>query len=402
MATPLELQTFEETEVVGGDFSLVIGGPFYKFLARLGIGIPSLPNTQKRIAVLVIITWLPLLALSLVQGLAFGPRVRIPLLFDYSVYGRFLVGLPLLIIAEVVIDPALRRAVRSFVASGLVQETELAEFQSALDRAARMRDSGLTELVLFVLACAPLFVVFEHKEWLSGGISTWQSTSTGHLSYAGWWFALVSTPIVRFIMFRWVWRMFVWAAFLRRISLIDIHLLPTHPDFLGGLGFLPWAQQRFGILFAAAGAVIAGQFANWIFHSGEKLSDFKFLILGFVVMAVAVVMAPLFLFQPRLLELKRTGLLEYGKLANEHMELFDRKWVRNIRPEGERLLGTPDISSQADLGNSYFVIRDMNIIPITKQGVILVALQASAPMLVLVLIATPVEQVIQTVLKILV
>ena len=75
----------------------------------------------------------------------------------------------------------------------------------------------------------------------------------------------------------------------------DIHLLPTHPDFLDGLGFLLWAQQPFGILFAAAGSVIQASSRTGSF-AWEILSDFKFSILGFFVMAVAAVMAPLLSF----------------------------------------------------------------------------------------------------------
>jgi hypothetical protein len=49
----------------------------------------------------------------------------------------------------------------------------------------------------------------------------------------------------------------------------------------------------------------------------------------------------------------------------------------------------------------YFVIRQMHIAPITRQGVIEVAFEAAMPLLLLALIATPVEQVFQTLLKML-
>jgi hypothetical protein len=219
------------------------------------------------------------------------------------------------------------------------------------------------------------------------------------LSLAAWWFAVVSTPIARFVMYRWVWRMFVWAILLRRISQINLHLLPTHPDCVGGIGFLEEAQQRFGILFSAASAAIAGQIANGVAYEGESLADAQFLMLGFVILALVVVFAPLLVFVPKLFVLRRNGLVQYGGIANEYMESFDQKWLRNVRPEKEPLLGTADIQSQADLGTSFLVVKEMSIMPVTKYGVIEVALEAAAPLAVLGLIASPAEQVIQTVLK---
>jgi hypothetical protein len=319
-------------------------------------------------------------------------------LYDYSVYGRFLVSLPLLILAEALIDPSLRHALCGFVNARLVTAREIPEFEAALKRTVRLKDAVLPELILFLLACAPLFIFVEQKEWL-GAISTWRSITSGGLSLAAWWFAVVSTPIARFVMYRWVWRMFVWAILLRRISQINLHLLPTHPDCVGGIGFLEEAQQRFGILFSAASAAIAGQIANGVAYEGESLADAQFLMLGFVILALVVVFAPLLVFVPKLFVLRRNGLVQYGGIANEYMESFDQKWLRNVRPEKEPLLGTADIQSQADLGTSFLVVKEMSIMPVTKYGVIEVALEAAAPLAVLGLIASPAEQVIQTVLK---
>src|SRR5215467_3632472 len=97
------------------DFSIVVGGPVYDFLLRVGLVRIGLPNILRRIAALVALTWLPLLLLSLKDGFAFGHQVRIPLLYDFSMYGRFLLGLPLLMLAEIVIDPTIRRSVQEFV-----------------------------------------------------------------------------------------------------------------------------------------------------------------------------------------------------------------------------------------------------------------------------------------------
>jgi hypothetical protein len=84
------------------------------------------------------------------------------------------------------------------------------------------------------------------------------------LSYAGWWFGLISVPVYRFLLLRWVWRMFLWASFLWRVSKLNLVLIPTHPDMAAGLGFLSEAQLRFGSIAFACGVVVAGQMGNAI------------------------------------------------------------------------------------------------------------------------------------------
>jgi hypothetical protein len=166
------------------------------------------------------------------------------------------------------------------------------------------------------------------------------------------------------------------------------------------LGFLPGAQERFGILFTALGTIIAGQISNDMVYEGERLAASEVLIFAFVVIALLIVFSPLLVFTPKLYRLKRAGLMDYGRLAHRHMQDFDRKWVRD-GPEGERLLGNPDISSQADMSVDYFVIRDMRIVPVNKMVILQVAVLAVLPMIPLVLVATPVEEIVRTILKML-
>jgi hypothetical protein len=182
------------------DFSIVVGGPIYTFLLRVGLVRDALPNVLRRAVALVAIAWLPLLGLSLKGGLAFGHRVQIPLLYDFSMYGRFLVGLPLLVLAEIVIDPAIRRSVEEFVNAGIVQDDGLREFEDVLHNTQRLRDSAIPELILLVLAFFPVFL-FEH-EWTPGAVSSWHTTAQG-MTTPGWWFAVISAPLLRFIMYRW-------------------------------------------------------------------------------------------------------------------------------------------------------------------------------------------------------
>jgi len=378
------------------NFSIVLGGPAYDFLFRIGLLRFSLPNVLRRIAILVGLAWLPLLVLSLRDGLAFGHQVRIPLLYDFSTYGRLLLCLPLLIVAEIVIDPAIRLSVSQFVRAGIVQDDVLPKFDSVLMRIQKLRDSKIPEFLLLGLAFFPVFL-FEH-EWTAGALSSWHTSAKG-LTPAGWWFAVFSAPLLRFIILRWAFRYFVWSALLRRICRLDLVLMPTHPDRAAGLNFLSITQQRFGILFCALGFSFAGRMANSLVFEKATIESFQSLMIGFVVLSLIVSLLPLALMTPKLMMVRWKGLLEYGTLANAYTQAFDRKWVHRTTAPAEPLLGTSDIQSLADMGNSFSFVNAMIIAPINKALVLQLTAQAALPLLPVILIGTPAPELIKAVIK---
>jgi hypothetical protein len=69
------------------------------------------------------------------------------------------------------------------------------------------------------------------------------------------------------------------------------------------------------------------------------------------------------MFTPQLTRAKRNGLSQYGLLASRYVDGFEQKWVVGNAAEGGELLGSADIQSLADLGNSYAAVRDMRLVP---------------------------------------
>jgi hypothetical protein len=49
---------------------------------------------------------------------------------------------------------------------------------------------------------------------------------------------MLREPLYQFLLVRWYYRMFIWTHFLWRVSRVELSLIPTHPDLVGGLGFL--------------------------------------------------------------------------------------------------------------------------------------------------------------------
>jgi hypothetical protein len=358
---------------------------------------------MRRTLFAIVVTWLPLLVLSIVQGLAYGKQLQIPFLHDFAVNVRFLVALPILILAESSIDRQWRLLVLHFQRSGLVQEKELPSFETVIRRVTRFRDSVLPEAIIVALVYSS-FLFGSHTELLMKNASNWHTigTSTGQgLSLAGWWFNIVSTPFFRFLGLRWMWRMFLWTLFLWHISRINLRLVATHTDRAAGLGFLSAGQKRFGPIVFAGGAVVASQVGNAIAYEGATLAGMKSVLIVYGVFAVLLLIAPLLVTTPTLIKTKKQALLDYGALVTEHNQAFAKKWIGNQTSAGEEILGNPDPSSLIDLGSSFQVVQEMRPVPINKSTLITLAAAAALPMVFLVVLVTPADRLIRAVLKML-
>jgi len=209
------------------------------------------------------------------------------------------------------------------------------------------------------------------------------------------WYGYVSLPIFQFLLMRWYFRIFIWMRFLWQVSRIDLSLIPTHPDRVGGLGFLSNTVFAFTPLAVAHGGLLAGFIANRIFYLGAALPQFKIEIAVLVVFVLCMVLGPLLLFAPQLAEAKRRGNREYGTLAERYVREFDTKWLRGGAPADEPLVGSGDIQSLADLANSFEVVRTMRIAPITKEAIVQLVVATLVPVVPLTLTMMPLEELLK-------
>lgn len=381
-------------------FMLTEGGPTYKLEVRLGLIRESSPRILRRAFLSVLVTWLPLLILSALQGTAIGHLVPVPFLRDFATYTRFLLAVPVLLLAETILGPRLAGVANHFVESRLVLEKDFDHLESAIDRGLHWRDSAVVELILLVLAYV---IAAINLLSMSLHVSTWYALRTDHgisFTWPGWWFVFFCVPLLQFLTLRWLWRLFLWAQFLWRMNRLDLQLIPTHPDQAGGLAFVGESQRFFGIILFGLSAAVAGVLANGIIYDKMPLPHFGPVIAAYVFIAVAIVLMPLLVFCKTLLRTKRFGLYKYGSLATEYTSSFQQKWIVKPRQSDEPLLGTGDIQSLADLGNSYFFIEKMNAIPMRPRTPIHLVLACVIPMTPLLLTMMPLAEVLKMVLKV--
>ena len=383
------------------DFSLVLGGPLYQLLRRARLTGDALQLLRRRIVVLTLLAWAPLLVLSLVEGHAWGGSITVPFLYDVEMHLRLLLALPLLVVAETVVHRRMRPVVRQFLDRGLIPEGARATFDRAITSAIGLRNSIAAEVLLIALVYV-VGVGFLWRTQVALDVSSWYGTAAdGRLrpSLAGWWMGCVSLPLFQFLLLRWYFRLLTWARFLWQVSRIDLKFMPTHPDRCGGLGFLSSVSYAFTPLLLAQGTLLAGMIANRIFFAGAQLPQFKVDIIGLVALMVFAVLGPLLVFGPRLEAAKREGLREHGTLAQQYSREFDHKWLRGGAPPGEPLIGSADIQSLADLGNSFEVVKGMKWAPFTLRTVLQLAVTTVVPVVPLALTMISVEELLVRLLK---
>jgi hypothetical protein len=379
-------------------FSLTEGGPGSTFMKRLRLVHPELGTGSARTAlVLMALTWLPLFILCLLEGLAFS-GVKIPFFYDIAAHTRFLLAVPVLVLADIPVGARLRQVVRHFVAAHLIREDELVKFNETILDALRFRDSHVAEITVLVLAYVATYNALSGFSFHSG--TTWFKPVPGQgLSPVGYWYAFVALPIFQFLIFRWIYRMVVWSRFLWKVAKFDLLLTPTHPDTAGGLAFLGKGLIPFGVVLFALSAVVASAIARNILFNGGKLEDYQWSYVALFVLALVVFAGPMLIFVPKLLALKQRGLLEYGTLGSEYTQAFHRRWVEKTDPTEEPLLGTGDIQSLADLGNSFEIIRKMRVLPMQTSDFIAIVLPGLIPALPLAATVMPLGEIVTRLLK---
>lgn len=195
------------------DFSLVLGGPIFRLFRKAGLSGDHLELLHRRLIIITSIAWVPLLLLDNLGSQAIGIG-RLSFLHDVEVQVRFLVALPVLIWAELIVHSRMRLVVRQFVERRIVTDGDLPRFEAAIEAAARLRNSIPIEVALLI-AIYTLGLWFWNSRF---GIEfpSWYAMPGGrwNLTPAGYWYVFVSIPILQFLLLRRYVRFFIWYRFL--------------------------------------------------------------------------------------------------------------------------------------------------------------------------------------------
>jgi len=385
----------QDTNIDDIDYSFLKGGLLHRLLVKLGISQFGPAEIRARVLFVIGITYVPLVLLACIQGVAWNPAIKEPFLFDITEACRFLLVAPLLVIAEAVVEPWLVQVVRH-IRARLIDEDERPRFDHLIERANRWRDSTLAE-VFFLLITFGAHAV-EGLVIPAASVTTWHTLpGTDDMTYAFLWCMYFSKPVVRFLWLRWLWRYLIWIALLARVARLRLKVTPTHPDLSGGLSFIVVGHARFCVLAFAFGIQTASLLAEQILFEGRTLPSYQYALVGLIGFVLAIFLVPLLVFSGPLLAAKRIGLFEYDTLANRYITSFHDKWIAGKTEE--ELLGNNDVQSMADLNSCYQIVRQMKMSLIGKEVAIIFAVAVILPLTPLILTVYPFDVIVKDLIK---
>jgi len=381
------------------NFSLVRGDLWFRVQRAIGLIPPTGLGIVRRCLVFALITWLPMAIWALLWQRAFSGEIEEPLLRHFGVQVRCLVAIPLFLLAEAVGDLFPQRLVAYFVSSGLVADNDRPRFIQIVRAVERLRDAwpAWAGIVAFTV----LFVTVEHDPghlhelvWASAG-----SSGSAWFGFGGWWFLFVVRPLFILLLLAWVWRLAVCAVLLWRISRLPLQLVPTHPDRVGGLGFLEDVPLIFSPVILAMSAVIASRWGHDVLYHDVDVHSLMIPLALFVVAMLVLYLGPLVLFLRSLLRLKRQGLLEYGALVGRHGRLVRRRWIAQEPVAESPLLQAAELGPVIDTVSMYEVVAGIRPILIGKRALLAVVLPALLPMIPVFAMQIPVKEMLLKLLK---
>jgi len=354
-------------------------------------------HTGVRILVLSGIAWLPLVVLTLIDGTLYAKDITMPFLKDIVPHVKGLIVIPLLVMADNVIEPMMNRVVKYLRSSGVVPDSEHVRFDSAVERLAYLMNAKWMQLILVLLAILVSWLLQADyvDMWKERGVTSWAlHLENGDVdeTMAGMWFLLVASPMVSFLVYRWIWRFIAWTGFLYRVSRMELELYASHSDLAGGLGMIGAGQALFGILFLIMATIISSDLASNILYEGDKLVDAKLVVLVFIVISIIVIAIPLLFFTRKLFSLKRKALAEYGALQHQASRDFHQHWIND---EAKDLVDSMQPSAMADYSAVYEIVSTMRIVPLNPKAIVVLVVVLAIPFLPLALT----EQSIWDVLK---
>ncbi len=363
-------------------FDIAQGGPFAELQARFALLHDKAATAPRRAAIFVAIAFVVPLIISIFSGTAWGPFNERPFLLDWGVWARFVAAIAILVLMERLVAERLKLHLRQFVETPLLAPGAMAPAGAALARALRRRDSSVAEIACVVLAYAATFVgayagaAAHASSWLTAG-----APGAEHLSVAGWYVALVSGPLFWFLLLRWLWRHLVWALLLYEISRLELRLVVTHPDGVGGLAFIGQYPNAFSAMVLAMSCVLAAATAKAFQQDALGLTAYGYMMAAWLITVLLLFGVPLLSFRWPLGRLKQRALLASSAASTRHFRAAERAALgSNLAAAGDA-----DTTAVGDIPNpsaTYTAAKKLRTITFSREALLPVAGAAILPLVV--------------------
>jgi hypothetical protein len=372
-------------DVATKDYAFAAGGLLWKVFDRSKFQAKSLRQQILFVFGLALLCWLPLAMLSLfILG---WPQFYLLFLRDISTHVRLLLVLPILIFARRSVNNSFNNAISFFYQTKIVDNTNKEAFEQVIDKIEKLKNSKIVDYIIIVLVYFSFFYQENNRINNANTYAPWHLVND-HITVAGWWYLLISLPILQLLLYRWLYTIILWIVFLRKISKLDLHLSSLHPDGVGGLGFLQYTQLSFFPVALAFSALSAAVTNNLIIFSGISIIDYKIAIGSVLVFVLLLFMLPLLLLIPLLAKVKRHYFMQYSLQSWPITREYEDE-LKAFCKTGEE---HPDTSWHVDLLGSFEKTHDMKIILIDKTTLIAFTAAVILPFLPVIAQQVPLKE----------
>jgi hypothetical protein len=349
-------------------FSLFEGDLVSRTFAALGMGSYRVRDLVKRSLLLISVTWIPLALLAIVAEVHWIQPPGQNFFLDFAAYGQLLIGLPMFLIAERVIDGQTRDAARCFLTTGALAAGDAARLFHLNGRVERLRKQLWPDVVCIAIAyglTAAWMIPEMHNDrdtWHAmDPIHHWQS-----LTWPGLLLLVFVGPLTTYWWLRWSWKIGIWSWYLYRLSRLRLNLVASHPDKTGGIGFLSDAQTKFGIVILAYGiSYVAPTILYKLVFEGATIGVVSVwgYAASFVIGAPLLFTIPLFMFTQQLYQTKARAMEMFQERSMERAQAFEEKWLKACSSGNYELMSGSDLSGLNALNQVYAHIHAMRVVP---------------------------------------
>jgi hypothetical protein len=349
-------------------FSLFEGDLVTRLFQRLGMGSYRTIDLVKRSLCLIVLTWGVLAVLAVWSDVHWTKPPGKNFFLDFAAYGQLLIGLPMFLIAERVIDWQTREAARCFLTTGVVQPGDAVRLVRINWQLKQSRHWIWPDLICIAIAYA-VTASWMIPEMYNDRL-TWhamvQSGDHQLLTGPGVWELIFVGPLTTYWWLRWAVKIFLWTRYLYQISSLRLNLVPSHPDSTGGIGFLSDAQTKFGWVILAYGvSYVVPTILYKLKFEGATIFVLSVWGYGasFVVGAPLLFTLPLFMFTKQLYQAKARALEAFQERSMERAKAFEDKWLKACSSGNYELMSGSDLAGLDALNRVYGHIHKMRVVP---------------------------------------
>ena len=196
------------------DFAFASGGIFWKIFDRTKFENKDLRHQVLILCGLILICWLPLAGLSFVS---LG-WTNFYLLFvrDIATHVRFLIVMPILLVSRRSLNKSFKQMIGFFYETEIIDAENKQAFEKILDWLRKWSNSIIVDGILLILVYSSFY--FQVKSQINhiDTYAPWHQVDN-RLTPAGWWYLLVSLPVLQMLLYRWLYTILLWMIFLRKI-----------------------------------------------------------------------------------------------------------------------------------------------------------------------------------------